>query len=138
MLQVIPFPPNTVQALVEERDEAVAVPVTHLIVDDYFSALAAALRRVVPEQVLLGTLADGRLRVKEPIVVKCMREDDNIVAEAAGVNEFGFGQNVSEAIRDLQAAIVELYFTLETEQDRLGPDLQRVRGKLQEKIVRVK
>ena len=137
MLQIIPFPPNTVQALVEQRDET-EVPVTHLISADYFSVLAAVLHRVVPEQMLLGTLADGRLRVKEPIVVKCMREDDNIVAEAVEVNEFGFGQNLSEAIRDLQAAIVELYFTLDSEQDRLGPDLQHVKEKLQEKIVRVK
>jgi len=134
-----------VQALVEERDEAVAyqrkpeeVLLTQLIAADYFSLLAAVLHRVVPEEVLLGTLADGRLRIKKPIVVKCMREDDNIVAEAVEVNEFGFGQNVSEAIRDLQAAIVELYFTLENEQDRLGPDLQHVREKLQEKVVRMK
>ncbi len=90
----------------------------------------------VPDQFLLGSLRDGRLRVKAPILVNCMRENQDIVTEAVELNEFGFGKNLSEALSDLQAAIVELYFALEREQDRLGPDLQRTWATLQEKISR--
>ena len=47
----------------------------------------------------------------------------------------GFGANFSEAIADLQAAIAELRFTLEAEQERLGPDLQAVRATLARKVI---
>ena len=90
----------------------------------------------VPEELLLGSVRDGRLRVNAPILVKCTKENQEIIAEAVELNEFGFGGNISEALSDLQAAIVELYFTLEQEQDRLGPDLQRTWVTLQEKISR--
>jgi len=88
----------------------------------------------VPDQVLLGTVRDGRLRVQSPIRVKLTQEGQNIIAKAVEFNEFGFGENLSEALVDLQHAIAELYFTLEKEHDRLGRDLQRVWAKLQKKI----
>ena len=91
----------------------------------------------VSGQVLLGSVRDGRLRVYSPIRVKFTHEGQHVIAEAVELNEFGFGGNVSEAITDLQHAIVELYFTLEKEQDRLGRDLQNVWSKLQ-KLIRVR
>ena len=84
----------------------------------------------------LGSLRDGRLRVVEPIEVAQMIERDKYVVEAPELNEFGFGDNLSEAIGDLQAAIAELYLTLEAEQDRLGPDLASVWGELSQKVRR--
>lgn len=89
-----------------------------------------------PDRMLLGSLGDGRLRVGVPITVKLSKEGQHIVAEAVEFNEFGFGGNPSEAVRDLQRAIVELYFTLERGQDRLGPDLEQVWASLREKILR--
>lgn len=91
---------------------------------------------MLPNHILLGTLRDGRLRVQSPISVKLTKEDHHVIAEAIGLDEFGFGTNLAEAIRDLQRAIVELYFTLEAERNRLGPDLQRVRATLQAKLLR--
>jgi len=88
----------------------------------------------VPHQALLGFVRDGRLRVYSPIRVKFTQEGQHIIAEAVEFNEFGFGENVSEALTDVQHAIVELYFTLEKEQERLGGDLQNVWGKLQKMI----
>ena len=88
-------------------------------------------------QMLLGSLRDGRLRVYSPIRVKFTHEGQHVIAEAVELNEFGFGRNVSEAITELQHAIVELYFTLEKEQGRLGGDLQNVWSKLQ-KLIRVR
>ncbi len=79
-----------------------------------------------PTEILIGALRDGRLRVVEPIRVKFCQEDASFIAEAADLNEFGFGSNQSEAISDLQHAIVELYFSLRDDQHRLGPDLQKV------------
>ena len=56
---------------------------------------------------------------------------DQYVVAAVELNEFGFSDTESEAIADLQSAIAPLYFVLEKERDRLGPDLARVWGRLQ-------
>jgi hypothetical protein len=86
-------------------------------------------------ELLLGWLRDRRLQVQSPLSVKFAREDQDIVAEAVELNEFGFGKNLSEALTDLQATIVELYFMLNENRERLGPDLERVWATLQSKIV---
>ena len=90
-----------------------------------------------PEPFTLGSLRDGRLRVVEPIEVLPMFEGGTYVVEAPELNEFGFGDNLSEALSDLQAAIAELYFTLEDEQERLGPDLSSVWAELSQKVRKV-
>ncbi len=92
------------------------------------------LAPAIPREVLLGSLRDGRLRVHSPIKVKFAMEGRHIIAEAVELNEFGFGENPSAALVDLQRAIAELYFTLEEEQDHLGKDLQNVWTEIQEKI----
>jgi len=125
-------------SLAEPQDEGVAYykpfqefPVIGLMPSVYVTEDWAP---VVPDQVLLGTVRDGRLRVQSPIRVKLTQEGQNVIANAVEFNEFGFGQNPSEALVDLQHAIAELYFTLDREQDRLGRDLQHVWAKLQRKI----
>lgn len=92
--------------------------------------------RVLPDHIFLGTLCDGRLQVQSPITVKITKENQHVIAEATELDEFGFGANSSDALRDLQRAIVELYFTLEVERDRLGPDLQGIWATLQVKLLR--
>ena len=88
------------------------------------------------EPTQLAFLRDGRLRVRRPLSVTITQEDGQFVAEAEEINEFGYGETVSIAIPDLQRAIAELYFTLEEDQDRLGPDVQEVWEVLQTKILR--
>lgn len=90
----------------------------------------------VPEKILLGSLRDGRLRVNSPLKVKFTREDRHYIAEAEELNEFGFGENPSEALHDLQRTIAELYFTLDSERDRLSSDLRSVWENLQQKITK--
>ena len=90
----------------------------------------------VPKHFYLGALRDGRLRIVSPIPVHVMVENEQLIFESEGFEEFGFGNTFSEAIIDLQHAIAELYFTLEEEQNRLGPDLERVWSILQQKIQR--
>ena len=87
-----------------------------------------------PARFTLGSLRDGRLRVVEPIEVIPMVEGGKYVAEAPEMNEFGFGDTLDGAVVDLQAAIAELYFTLEAEQRRLGPDLAAVWGTISQKV----
>jgi len=90
-----------------------------------------------PKPILLGSLEDARLQVVEPIQVSFATEHGQFIAEAAEINEFGFGRNPSEALRDLEKAIVELYVTLEMERERLGQDLGRTWALLSGKIRRI-
>jgi len=92
------------------------------------------LELAIPEEVLLGSLRDGRLKVHSPIKVRLTTEGVHTIAEATEISEFGFGGNISEAIADLQRTIAELYLTLEEEQKHLGKDLKGVWTVLQKKI----
>lgn len=89
-----------------------------------------------PSSFALGTLRDGRLRVEEPFDIGRTTDAGQCVLEATEISEFGYGENLSEALADLQAAIAELYFTLETERDRLGRDLAKVWATLSRKVRR--
>ncbi len=121
------------EAVTSER-RFLEIPIASLI--SLEDALLVRVSPVLPDHILLGSLRDGRLRVQSPITVKLTKEDQHVIAEATELNEFGFGTNLSEALRDLQRAIIELYFTLEAEQDRLGPVLQKIRATLQRKLLR--
>lgn len=99
-----------------------------------FSAEVAEDTSSSPDRFRLGSLRDGRLRVSESIDVRQMIEGNQCVVEALELNEFGFGENLPEAIKDLQAAIAELYFTLEVNQSCLGPDLASVWSTLSRKV----
>ena len=73
----------------------------------------------------------------EAIAVVRTTEGGACVLEAPELNEFGFGGNRSDAVADLQAAIAELYFALDAERGRLGPDLASVWATLSRKLRRV-
>lgn len=89
----------------------------------------------LPARIKLESLADDRLRVKEPIAVAVFRDDEGfILAEAVELNEFGYGDDPAAAVQELRYAIADLYFSLEEDQDRLGPGLQTVWAVLQAKI----
>jgi hypothetical protein len=98
--------------------------------------VARPVDRVIPERLLLGSVADGRLQVIAPISVRFRTEHDSVVAEAEALDEFGYGSNPSDALRDLQRALAELYFSLEQDQARLGADLQVVWTRLQRTVRR--
>ena len=96
----------------------------------------ATLAAELPATVRLESLVDERLRVKEAIEVAVFAEGGQIVAEAADLDEFGFGDDLTAALADLQSALADLYFTLEAEQDHLGQGLRRVWAILQVKVER--
>ncbi len=94
----------------------------------------ATLSPELPAKITLESLNDARLRVKEPIAVVVFVECGQVVAAAAGLDEFGFGDDLAAAIADLQCALVDLYFTLAAEQDHLGKGLRQVWATLQVKV----
>lgn len=96
----------------------------------------ATLAPELPAKITLESLNDARLRVIEPIAVAVFAEGGQVVAAAAGLDEFGFGDDLAAAIADLQCALVDLYFTLAAEQDHLGKGLRQVWATLQVKVAR--
>lgn len=98
---------------------------------------AAPPELLVPGAIQLGTLSDPRLRVIAPIHVRLFEEHGQVVAEATDLSEFGFGSNVSEAMRDVQRAIAQLYFSLDQDRERLGSDLQSAWSTLERTVARV-
>ncbi len=119
----------------EENAHGSSSPIHALMKEPVLPSYEAA-PATLPREFACGSLRDGRLRVVEPIKAVWREEDEGIVVEAAELNEFGFGDNLSEAMADLQAAIAELYFTLEREQHGLGPDLAAVWATLARKLRR--
>lgn len=95
---------------------------------------AAALEPKLLGQVMLESLTDARLRLRDSIAVKVLEESGQIIAAAEELNEYGSGDSQAEAITELQYAIADLYFSLEEDKDRLGPGLQKVWETLQVKI----
>lgn len=87
-------------------------------------------------EMLLGRLLDGRLRVVEPFVISLTAEEGQFIAEAREVSEVGVGSTQSEALRDLQATLGELYAALERDQNRLGIDLAGIFEVMKRKVTR--
>jgi hypothetical protein len=96
---------------------------------DYYAKMKAH-----ENDMLLGTLGPGALRVKSPIAVTVSLNAPRFVLEATEIDEYGEGDDLYDAIRDLQATIVELYGELKKNQKDLGPDLERVWAVLQSKV----
>jgi len=91
-----------------------------------------------PTQILLGTLSDRGFRVAKAIPVRLESHDACVVASWQDIDEFGTGRSTSSACEDLGHTVSELYSSLESDQERLGPDLQHVWAVLQEYLVRRK
>ena len=90
-----------------------------------------------PPKFLLGHLRDSRLRVIEPFMATWTVEGRSVIIEAPEINEYGEGDTVDEAIKDLQASIAELFFELDDERDHLGTELRRVYDTLTRKLHRI-
>jgi hypothetical protein len=123
---------------VEEQNRALASSREFLVLEDAVVEAMESLfvESLVPSEMLIGHLLDPRLRVSEGFLVRLTLDADQVVAEAPAFNEFGFGQDYREALRDLQRAIAQLYFSLEEMSTTLGPDLQAVRQALQKHVRR--
>lgn len=114
--------------------ESIPLRLRGLIPLEYVGSIS--LGPALPDDLLLGRVRDGRLRVRSPFRVKVAAENDDVIVEADELSEFGFGKNLTEALADLERAIAELYFTLHEERSRLGPDLASVYATLDRKLER--
>jgi hypothetical protein len=93
-------------------------------------------REARPKHLLLGTINHCEFRVVKPIPVHLEVRGRDVIASWRQVDEFGTGKSSSLACDDLGHTIAELYVSLKADESRLGPDLARVWGILQEHIVR--
>lgn len=89
-----------------------------------------------PTQISLGTLSDLGFRVVAAIPIDISVESHTVVACWTEIDEFGTGSSMSLACQDLGHTLVELYQSLEADEDRLGPDLQLVLALLRRHVIR--
>ena len=72
--------------------------------------------------VQVADLHDGRLRLKSILPVTIEYFGDTVIASNADIDQFGYGDNESEALDSLRDCIVDLYFILRNETEAtLGP-----------------
>jgi len=89
---------------------------------------------ILPDEVLFGAMPDPRLRFKRPLRVQIERTDHGATAQAEDIGEFGYGAGSGDALYDLGKTIAELYFSLNADKERLSPDLEWLRSRLDEYI----
>jgi hypothetical protein len=90
-----------------------------------------------PSHILLGTINHADFRVVKPIPLHIEVRGKQVNAVWRQIDEFGTGKTTSTACDDLGHTVAELYSSLKADEGRLGPDLARVWGILQEHVNRV-
>ena len=87
-----------------------------------------------PAVLTLASLHHPRLRLRTPLSLRIERENEHVTAWSDDLEEIGYGPTLGAAIEDLQRTIVELYESLHAEQERLGPDMARLWGVVQQRV----
>ena len=73
---------------------------------------------------LFGAIRDQRLILRKPIPVTITNDESgSVVVCWKGINEYGYGPNTIAALDDFGKTLTELYFSLKSERNRLGSDL---------------
>ena len=78
-----------------------------------------------PHHVMIDSLPDPRLRVQGTLILDIARDGDFYVASCDQFDEYGYGPDQNVAVQDACNSIIELYWELRENQDRLGPDMER-------------
>ena len=117
---------------VEEIKGAIMSPPGYSLVPTIENPLEPVHRMIVenlefsfPVEILFGAIIDRRLRIKNPIQITLSKEEDVVVASSSELEEFGYGNDISEALDDFAKTLAELYLSLEENADRLGDDLKQ-------------
>ena len=116
-------PLGNILPIQEEIEEEITVQIQYQIAD-----------KATPRVLYLAILPDDRLRMKAPVEVEIEQEGEFYIARCNYLNEFGYGESPTEAIEDLQLILVELYWTLKAEQEKLGPSMIEIWKRLHELI----
>lgn len=82
--------------------------------------------RVIPYHLEIRSLHDDRLEIVSPISVLVEEEDDQVIAYAPDIEIYGCGYDLGESLGDLRRSIVEMYYDLDKEKDKLGIDLKKI------------
>lgn len=90
----------------------------------------SAMAPVRPSRILFGAINHPRLRMKTPIPVDISAEGESVVASCSELEEFGYGPSLSEALDDFGRTVCQLYFSLDSEGDRLNENLKEIRSRL--------
>ena len=85
----------------------------------------------------IGTLGSPLVRPKKPIRLSVAREGSYFTARWEVIAEFGYGENLTDAIEDFQKTVLDLFERLEDDESRLGPDLAAILAVLREYLSRV-
>lgn len=95
-------------------------------------------QRLKPKnEILFAPRIDGRLKIYTPFRVRLTSSVKGVSARVEEIEEFGFGGNRGEALDDLAKTIPELYFSLQSDRERLSDDLRRVLSVLERHLIRV-
>ncbi len=87
-----------------------------------------------PVSILLGSLPDPVLFLREPITLDVEKEDGSFAVSSSEIDEFGVGEYLMDAVEDFQQSLVELYLTLRENQNSLGPAMMALWARLVELI----
>jgi hypothetical protein len=87
-------------------------------------ALAFSSRHLVAPLIHMwvSALPDDRLRLVEPLFVEVIKNQRGYVAECEKLDEFGYGDDIIDAVEDLRETVCELFWALQNE-GTLSPGL---------------
>ncbi|MDH7486709.1 MAG: hypothetical protein QHJ81_10595 [Anaerolineae bacterium] len=87
--------------------------------------------------ILLYSLHQPRLRLKEPLAVLLERDNGQVIAQSFDLDLFGYGDTESEALEDLRQTVADLYFELKESAGGLGTLPEKVWGYLKDIVSEV-
>ncbi len=79
-----------------------------------------------PASLTLYELGDSRLELLAPLRVQVYVEPEGVTVLHPESEVFGFGNNEAEALNDFREALGELFLTLDTDRESLGPALREI------------
>ncbi|MEW6417553.1 MAG: hypothetical protein AB1480_05450 [Nitrospirota bacterium] len=82
--------------------------------------------RVIPYHLEIRSLHNDRLEIDSPVSVLVEEEEEQIIAYAPDLEIYGCGYDLAEALDDLRGSIVDMYYDLDKDKDKLGVDLKKV------------
>ncbi|ODS32108.1 MAG: hypothetical protein SCARUB_02758 [Candidatus Scalindua rubra] len=82
--------------------------------------------RITPYHLEIRSLHDNRLEIYSPISLLVEEDEVQVVAYAPDLEIYGFGHDLVEVLEDLRKSIVDMYYDLDRDKDRLGVDLKKI------------
>jgi len=82
--------------------------------------------RIVPYHLEIRSLHDELLEIDSPIAVLVEEDEEQGIAYAPDIDVYGCGDDLVDALEDLRMSIVDLYYDLEQNKDKLGVDLKKI------------